>query len=492
MRLRLLLPALLAFQAGAPPALAWTWPVDGPVLRPFVFGDDPYAGGQHRGVDLGAARGLPVLAPAGGVVDFAGTVPGGGRTLTIATGDGYAVTLLHLGSIDVAAGSDVAEGAVVGTVGPSGVAEHPVPYVHLGMRLAADPVGYVDPLGLLPPPAGPPPQPEPVGGEEAAVAPTGEAGEAAVAPVAASPSSASGSVEATAVSENVVEERPVRVKTPRVREDERQRAEPAERDNRLVRMALEHAYDRVSPGSFERLTPRSQAGARTLDTAATAVRRPAQREWPNPAVLLLLGALVLGGQLGHALLANRTPAMLVQARRPSTKDAHPLRTREDDRFLVDRDLERILLRQTEALTNLDRDDNAPELVDVPHDARRHSRAATRTSPRRSRVRRSPYVCLQPGPVIPRPALGVPSQGGSKTRRDGRRGASGPGEGVRMIAGREFLPDDTHLLRQFDAAHRPRVFDDCSRHNRAPPSSARRGDLLPDRDRRAWLESRAGS
>src|SRR5215207_9306853 len=155
MRLRLLLPVLLAFQAGAPPALAWTWPVEGPVLRPFAFGDDPYAGGQHRGVDLGAARGSPVLAPAGGVVDFAGTVPAGGRTLTIATGDGYAVTLLHLGSIDVAAGSDVAEG--------------PVPYVHLGIRLAADPVGYVDPLGLLPPPAGPPPQP--VGGEEAAVAP---------------------------------------------------------------------------------------------------------------------------------------------------------------------------------------------------------------------------------------------------------------------------------------------------------------------------------
>ena len=35
----------------APGAGAWAWPVDGPVLRPFVFGGDPYAGGQHRGID---------------------------------------------------------------------------------------------------------------------------------------------------------------------------------------------------------------------------------------------------------------------------------------------------------------------------------------------------------------------------------------------------------------------------------------------------------
>ena len=40
----------------APAAAAWTWPVAGPVLRPFSFGSDPYAGGQHRGVDIGAGR----------------------------------------------------------------------------------------------------------------------------------------------------------------------------------------------------------------------------------------------------------------------------------------------------------------------------------------------------------------------------------------------------------------------------------------------------
>ena len=54
-------------------ARAWTWPVDGPVLRPFSFDRaHPYAAGQHRGIDLGAPGGRAVLAPADGVVSFTG------------------------------------------------------------------------------------------------------------------------------------------------------------------------------------------------------------------------------------------------------------------------------------------------------------------------------------------------------------------------------------------------------------------------------------
>ena len=132
------------------PALAWSWPVDGPVLRPFVFGGDPYGAGQHRGIDVGAESGAAVAAPAGGVVSFAGTIPGGGSAVTIRTADGYSVTLVHLGSIGVMRGAVVDEGAAVGTVGPSGDAEWPEPYVHLGVRVTAEPEGYVDPLGLLP------------------------------------------------------------------------------------------------------------------------------------------------------------------------------------------------------------------------------------------------------------------------------------------------------------------------------------------------------
>ncbi len=97
-----------------PVAAGWAWPADGPVLRPFMLAADEYAAGQHRGIDIGAAAGEPVRAPATGIVSFVGAVPAGGRALTIQTADGYAVTLLQLGSVAVARGSTVAEGEVVG------------------------------------------------------------------------------------------------------------------------------------------------------------------------------------------------------------------------------------------------------------------------------------------------------------------------------------------------------------------------------------------
>jgi hypothetical protein len=115
-----------------------------------MFGNDPYAAGLHRGVDIGAAPGTSVRAPRAGLVRFAGTVPGNGRTLTIETADGYSVTLLHLGSFSVARGATVAEGDAVAVVGPSGGIEHELPSVHLGVRVTADPQGYIDPLPLLP------------------------------------------------------------------------------------------------------------------------------------------------------------------------------------------------------------------------------------------------------------------------------------------------------------------------------------------------------
>src|SRR6266566_3615420 len=105
-------------------ASAWTWPVDGPVLQAFAFDPaHPYAGGQHRGIEIGAATGDPVRASADGVVSFAGTTPGNGLTLSVRTADGYTVSLTQLGSLALHAGDSVAEGDTVGTVGPGGTPE---------------------------------------------------------------------------------------------------------------------------------------------------------------------------------------------------------------------------------------------------------------------------------------------------------------------------------------------------------------------------------
>jgi hypothetical protein len=147
-----LLVVVLLLLLWAPAAEAWTWPVRGPVVEGFSFDKQhPYAAGQRRGIDIGSSGGVPVLAPASGTVTFAGSVPGKGMCVTIATADGLAVTLAHLGSVSVEKGAAVGEGATIGTVGTGATSEVGGTYVHLGIRVASDPNGYLDPLSLLPP-----------------------------------------------------------------------------------------------------------------------------------------------------------------------------------------------------------------------------------------------------------------------------------------------------------------------------------------------------
>jgi len=147
---------LCAFALPVGTARAWTWPVDGPVVRGFSFDrDHPYAAGEHRGIDIQAVVGEDVLSPTAGIVSFAGTVPSGGKTISIRTPSGTTVTLLHLGSIGVRRGVSVNEAAVVGSAGPSDDPELTEPHVYLGVRTSADPQGYLDPIDFLPARPGP-------------------------------------------------------------------------------------------------------------------------------------------------------------------------------------------------------------------------------------------------------------------------------------------------------------------------------------------------
>jgi murein DD-endopeptidase MepM/ murein hydrolase activator NlpD len=91
MRRLLLVTALLLLSLlVAPPArAAWVWPLHGDVITPYRNGEDPYAAGQHRGIDIAGAVGAPVLAAAGGEVRFAGTAGSSGLTVSVRTGDGF-------------------------------------------------------------------------------------------------------------------------------------------------------------------------------------------------------------------------------------------------------------------------------------------------------------------------------------------------------------------------------------------------------------------
>src|SRR5205085_12497672 len=97
--MRRVLPlAVVAALFVAPVARAWTWPVSGPVLQPFVFDPaHPYAAAEHRGIDVGAQPAEQVRAPAAGTVTFAGWAPGSRSCIPIATTGGPAATLPPLG-----------------------------------------------------------------------------------------------------------------------------------------------------------------------------------------------------------------------------------------------------------------------------------------------------------------------------------------------------------------------------------------------------------
>jgi hypothetical protein len=145
---------VLVFLLLVPRAWAdWVWPVRGEVLTPYRNGTDPYAAGQHRGIDIAAATGTPVVAAASGEVRFAGTAGSSGLTVSVRTADGrYDTSYLHLSSTSVREGDSVAAGQRLGAVGTTGSRSATAPHLHFGVRDAGSRHAYHDPLGFLPPP----------------------------------------------------------------------------------------------------------------------------------------------------------------------------------------------------------------------------------------------------------------------------------------------------------------------------------------------------
>ena len=134
------------------------------MITQYRNGEDPYAGGQHRGIDIAGPVGAPVLAAAAGEVRFAGTVGSSGLTVSVRTADGFDTSYLHLSSTSVRAGERVGAGDRLGAVGTSGTRSAAQSHLHFGVREAGSEHAYRDPLGFLPPPpvAGrPAPEPTP-------------------------------------------------------------------------------------------------------------------------------------------------------------------------------------------------------------------------------------------------------------------------------------------------------------------------------------------
>jgi hypothetical protein len=142
-------------------ASPWRWPLEGRVITPYANGSDPYASGQHRGIDVAAPVGAPVVAASAGTVTFAGPLGSSGLTVAVRTDDGFDTSYLHLSSIAVGAGERVASGAPIGQVGTTGRRSAAEPHLHFGVREAGSRFDYRDPLDLLPVAPQSPPSPAP-------------------------------------------------------------------------------------------------------------------------------------------------------------------------------------------------------------------------------------------------------------------------------------------------------------------------------------------
>ncbi|MGQ9693226.1 MAG: peptidoglycan DD-metalloendopeptidase family protein [Thermodesulfobacteriota bacterium] len=117
------------------------WPVLGSITS--TFGEtrlSPAAGGvrPHKGVDISAPLGTPIVAAAEGIIVFAGWQAEMGKSIYLDHGHGFATMYGHLKTIMVKQGEKVKKGQIIGTVGMTGNSTGP--HLHYEVHVQGIPV----------------------------------------------------------------------------------------------------------------------------------------------------------------------------------------------------------------------------------------------------------------------------------------------------------------------------------------------------------------
>lgn len=110
------------------------WPVAHPARAvTSEFGAQRPGGRRHKGLDISAPKGTPVMATAGGVGAFNGRERGYGKIVKIAHPNGIQTWYAHLSASKLKRGKKVRRGQVIGKVGMTGNATGP--HLHYEVRV---------------------------------------------------------------------------------------------------------------------------------------------------------------------------------------------------------------------------------------------------------------------------------------------------------------------------------------------------------------------
>ena len=136
-------PASPATQPAAGATTPWRWPIASPhpIVKPFVAPETKYSA-EHRGIDIAASEGAQVLAPADGVVSFAGVVVDR-PVLSVRHASGL-VSSYEPVTTSLVEGAVVSRGTTIGVVVTGGHCAETC--LHFGVRLDGE---YVSPLNYL-------------------------------------------------------------------------------------------------------------------------------------------------------------------------------------------------------------------------------------------------------------------------------------------------------------------------------------------------------
>jgi len=121
-------------------------PARGWLTSRFGYRISPFSGKatMHAGLDIAAAPGSPIYAPADGVVSYAGYDQGYGKLVSIDHGYGVSTRFGHTSQIYVQVGQKVSKWDVIAAVGNTGRSTGP--HLHYEVRINGTPV---DPINFI-------------------------------------------------------------------------------------------------------------------------------------------------------------------------------------------------------------------------------------------------------------------------------------------------------------------------------------------------------